>query len=64
LTAAEYGEQLAAKLQNASGLRALSTRLALTIANWAQTASENAKTGSLWASITATIAQTMANWGL
>ena len=64
LSAAQVGAQLAAKLENASAVRVLSTKIALTIANWAQTASEKAKAGSLWASITATIAQTMANWGL
>lgn len=64
LETAETAETLAQNLSNASGIRALSTRIALTVANWAQTASEGAKTGSVWANITATIAQTMANWGL
>ena len=64
LSAAQVGAQLAAKLENASSLRVLSTKIGLTVSNWAQKASEDAKTGSLWQSITATIAQTMANWGM
>ena len=64
LDAAYVGNQMAEKLSNASGIRLISTKLALTVANWAQTASNNAETGTLWAKVTATIAQTMANWGL
>ena len=64
LSAAQVGAQLAAKLENASAIRVLSTKIALTIANWAQAASNKAQEGSLWGSVTATIAQTMANWGL